>query len=188
MVRGENCRTSRRWRTIALWNWRIHLRQERASDSTVWPPPEHLDGPLIVAWHRVCLKEADMLNLSRLYDSVLHVIKEVFRGNVRTILVPKTRTAHGASPTDPKDVSQNGLVEHVVFSGSDINWEPKIVGKMERGEKFILSNFPLAGLAALCIAHHYRWSFYSSPASSGFPKLFLEPGTLPAPTAHSLAK
>ena len=129
-----------------------------------------------------------MLNLSRVYDSALYVIKEVFRGNVRTIRVPKTRAGHGAPLTDSKDVSQNGLVEQVVFSGSDINWEPKIVGKMERGEKFILANFPLADLAALCITHHYRWSFYSSPASSGFPKLFLEPGALPASTAHSLAK
>jgi hypothetical protein len=129
-----------------------------------------------------------MLNLSRVYDSALYVIKEVFRGNVRTIRVPKTRAGHGTSLTDPKDVSQNRLVEQVVFSGSDINWEPKIVGKMERGEKFILANFPLADLAALCITHHYRWSFYSSPASSGFPKLFLEPGALPASTAHSLAK
>ena len=129
-----------------------------------------------------------MLNLSRVYDSALYVIKEVFRGNVRTIRVPKTRAGHGASLTDPKDVSQNGLVEQVVFSGSDINWEPKIVGKMERGEKFILANFPLADLAALCITHHYRWSFYSSPASSGFPKLFLEPGAVSASTAHSLAK
>ena len=129
-----------------------------------------------------------MLNLSRVYDSALYVIKEVFRGNVRIIRLPKTRAGRGASLTDPKDVSQNGLVEQVVFSGSDINWEPKIVGKMERGEKFILANFPLAGLAALCITHHYRWSFYSSPASSGFPKLFLEPGTLPVSTAHSLAK
>jgi hypothetical protein len=129
-----------------------------------------------------------MLNLSRVYDSALYVIKEVFRGNVRTIRVPKTRAGHGASLTDPKEVSQNGLVEQVVFSGSDNNWEPKIVGKMERGEKFILANFPLADLAALCITYHYRWSFYSSPASSGFPKLFLEPGALPASTAHSLAK
>jgi len=129
-----------------------------------------------------------MLNLSRVYDSALYVIKEGFRGNVRIIRLPKTRAGRGASLTDPKDVSQNGLVEQVVFSGSDINWEPKIVGKMERGEKFILANFPLAGLAALCITHHYRWSFYSSPASSGFPKLFLEPGTLPVSTAHSLAK
>jgi hypothetical protein len=129
-----------------------------------------------------------MLNLSRVYDSALYVIKEVFRGNVRTIRVPKTRAGHGASLTDPKNLSQNGLVEQVVFSGSDINWEPKIVGKMERGEKFILANFPLADLAGLCITHHYRWSFYSSPASSGFPKLFLEPGTFSASTAHSLAK
>ena len=129
-----------------------------------------------------------MLNLSRVYDSALYLIKEVFRGNVRIIRVPKTRAGYAASLTDPKGVSQNGLVEQVVFSGSDINWEPKIVGKMERGEKFILANFPLADLAALCITHHYRWSFYSSPASSGFPKLFLEPGTLPASTAHSLAK
>jgi len=129
-----------------------------------------------------------MLNLSRVYDSALYVIKEVFRGNVRIIRVPKTRAGHGASLTNPKDVSHNSLVEQVVFSGSDINWEPKIVGKMERGEKFILANFPLADLAALCITHHYRWSFYSSPASSGFPKLFLEPGTLPVSTAHSLAK
>ena len=129
-----------------------------------------------------------MLNLSRVYDSALYVIKEVFRGKVRTIRVPKTRAGHGASLTDPKEVSQNGLVEQVVFSGSDINWEPKIVGKMERGEKFILANFPLADLAALCITHHYRWSFYSSPASSGFPKLFLEPGALSASTAHSLTK
>jgi hypothetical protein len=76
----------------------------------------------------------------------------------------------------------------LVFSGSDINWESTIVRKMERGEKFILVNFPLAGLAALCLTHHYRWSFYSSPASSGFPKLFLEPGALPVSTAPSLAK
>ena len=129
-----------------------------------------------------------MLNLSRVYDSALYLIKEVFRGNMRLIGVAKTRAGHHASLTAPKDVSQNGLVEQVVFSGSDINWEPKIIGKMERGEKFILANFPLGDLADLCLTYHYRWSFYSSPASSGFPKLFLEPGALPASNAHSLAK
>ena len=172
-----------------MWNWRIHLRQERASDSTVWSPLDHPDAlSLIVDWHRVCSKASDMLNLSSFYDSALHVIKEVFRVNVPSIRVAKVCAAHGASLSAPRCVSQSDLVEQVVFSGSDIIWEPKIVGKMERGEKFILANFPLADLAALCVTHHYRWSFYSSSASSGFPKLFLEPGALPVPIADSLAK
>jgi hypothetical protein len=129
-----------------------------------------------------------MFNLSSFDESTVCLIKEVFHGNVPSIRIAKNRAIHGASLSAPKDVSQNGLVEQVVFSGSDINWEPKIVGKMERREKFILSNFPLADLAALCLTHDYRWSFCSSPASSGFPKLFLEPGALPASIVQSLAK
>jgi hypothetical protein len=86
----------------------------------------------------------------------------------------------------PTGVSQNGLVEQVVFSGSDINRNRRSLEKWSEGEKFILAIF-LATLQP-CVSHHYRWSFYSSPASSGFPKLFLEPGALPASTAHSQAK
>ena len=129
-----------------------------------------------------------MFSLSNFYDSVLCLIKEVFRGNAHSITVAKMSDVQGASSPAAKDLSQNGLVEQAVFSGSDINWELKIIGKMERGEKFILANFPLADLASLCLTHHYRWSFHSSPASSGFPKLFLEPGTLSASTAHFPAK
>jgi hypothetical protein len=129
-----------------------------------------------------------MLKLSSFYDSAVYVIKEVFRGKRRPVRLAKSRAVHRVALSVSTEASQDDLVEQVVFSGSDTNWEPKIVGKMERGEKFILANFPLADLADLCLAHHYRWSFYSSPASSGFPKLFLEPELLPASTAHSPAK